>query len=194
MALPSEAIQTVHRSDSSGTTNAFTSYLTAVNAEWEAGPGKGKEVSWPVGVGGKGNDGVAAVVLQTEGSIGYLELAYAVLADMTMAEMENSSGNFIAPSLESTSAAADGIEIPEDLDLLALVSNSANPQAYPIVTGTYILAYDKMPDAAKAEALKAFLVWALGDDGTAIATQLGYAPLPESLKAAALAKVELIGQ
>ena len=100
------------------------------------------------------------MVLQTEGSIGYLELAYAVLADMTMAEMENSSGNFIAPSLESTSAAADGIEIPEDLDLLALVSNSANPQAYPIVTGTYILAYDKMPDAAKAEALKAFLVWA----------------------------------
>jgi phosphate transport system substrate-binding protein len=192
VTLPSEAIQTVHRSDSSGTTNAFTGYLTAANAAWEAGPGKGKEVTWPVGVGGKGNDGVAAVVLQTEGSIGYLELAYATLADMTMADIKNKSGAFIAPSLESTSAAADGMEIPEDMNIN--VSDSANPAAYPIVTVTYILAYDKMPEAAKAEALKAFLVWALGDDGTAIATELGYAPLPSALKDAVLAKVALIGQ
>jgi phosphate transport system substrate-binding protein len=192
VTLPSEAIQTVHRSDSSGTTNAFTGYLTAANAAWEAGPGKGKEVTWPVGVGGKGNDGVAAVVLQTEGSIGYLELAYATLADMTMADIKNKSGAFIAPSLESTSAAADGMEIPEDMNIN--VSDSANPAAYPIVTVTYILAYDKMPEAAKAEALKAFLIWALGDDGTAIATELGYAPLPSALKDAVLAKVALIGQ
>jgi phosphate transport system substrate-binding protein len=191
VTLPDSDIQTVHRSDSSGTTNAFTSYLTAVNADWEAGPGKGKEVTWPVGVGGKGNDGVAAVVLQTEESIGYVELAYAVLNNMTMAEMKNAAGNFITPSLESTSAAADGIEIPEDLNLT--VSNSANAQAYPIVTVTYILAYDKMPDASKAEALKAFLTWALGDDGTAIAKELGYAPLPSALKDAALEKIALIG-
>jgi phosphate transport system substrate-binding protein len=192
VTLPSEAIQTVHRSDSSGTTNAFTKYLTAVNAGWSAGPGAGKEVTWPVGVGGKGNDGVAAVVLQTEGAIGYVELAYAVQNDMTMAQMKNKSGSFITPTLESTSAAAEGITIPDDLNLT--VSDSANAAAYPIVTATYMLAYDKMPEAAKAEALKAFLIWALNDDGTAIATELGYAPLPSALKDAALAKVALIGQ
>jgi phosphate transport system substrate-binding protein len=182
----------VHRSDSSGTTNAFTKYLTAVNDAWKNGPGAGKEITWPVGVGGKGNDGVSAVVLQTEGSIGYVELSYAVQNDMTMAQMKNKSGAFIPPSLESTSAAAEGITIPEDMNVT--VSDSANAAAYPIVTVTYILAYDKMPDAAKAEALKSFLTWALGDEGTAIATELGYAPLPTTLKDAALAKVALIGQ
>jgi phosphate transport system substrate-binding protein len=192
VTLPSDAIETVHRSDSSGTTNGFTGYLTSVNADWKAGPGKGKEVTWPVGVGGKGNPGVAAVVKQTEGSIGYVELSYAVQNDMTMAQMKNKSGAFITPSLESTSAAAEGITIPADMNIT--VSDSANPAAYPIVNATYVLAYDKMPDAAKAEALKTFLIWALGDDGTAIATELGYAPLPTALKDAALAQVALIGQ
>jgi phosphate transport system substrate-binding protein len=191
--LPPTAIQTVHRSDSSGTTNGFTSYLTSVNADWNAGPGKGKDVKWAGGVGGKGNDGVAAVVKQTEGAIGYVELAYATQTKMTMADMKNKSGNFITPSLESTSAAADGITIPADMNLLPLVSNSAGAQAYPIVTSTYILAYDKMPDAAKAAALKAWITWALGDDGTTIAKELGYAPLPSALKDAALAKVAAIG-
>jgi phosphate transport system substrate-binding protein len=191
--LPDEAIQTVHRSDSSGTTNAFTSYLTTVNKDWEAGPGKGKEIKWIGGVGAKGNDGVAAVIKQTEGAIGYVELAYATQNDMTMADMKNKSGSFITPSLESTSAAAEGIQIPDDMNLLPLVSDSANPQAYPIVTSTYVLAYDKMPDAAKSAALKAFLTWALSDEGTAIAEDLGYAPLPSSLKDAVLQKVALIG-
>jgi phosphate transport system substrate-binding protein len=191
--LPATAIQTVHRSDSSGTTNGFTSYLTDVNADWKAGPGKGKEIKWAGGVGGKGNDGVAAVVKQTEGAIGYVELAYATQTKMTMADMKNKSGNFITPSLDSTSLAADGITIPADMNLLPLVSNSAGAQAYPIVTSTYILAYDKMPDAAKAAALKAWITWALGDDGTAIAKELGYAPLPSALKDAALQKVALIG-
>ncbi len=191
-ALPDSEIQTVHRSDSSGTTNGFTGYLTAVNADWAAGPGKGKEITWPVGVGGKGNDGVAAVVLQTEGSIGYVELSYAVQNDMTMAQLKNKSGAFITPSLESTSAAAEGTEIPADMNIS--VTDSANPAAYPIVNVTYILAYDKMPEAAKAEALKAFLVWGLGDEGTSIATELGYAPLPSALKDAALEQIALIGQ
>lgn len=191
--LPSEAIQTVHRSDSSGTTNAFTSYLTAVSADWAAGPGRGKDIKWAGGVGGKGNDGVAAVIKQTQGSMGYVELAYATQIGMTMARLENQSGNFVAPSLESTSAAAEGIQIPADMNLLPLVSNSANPSAYPIVTGTYILAYDKMPDANKAAALRAFLTWALGDGGTAIAQELGYAPLPTALRNAVLERVALIG-
>jgi phosphate transport system substrate-binding protein len=191
--LPGSAIQVVHRSDSSGTTNAFTSYLAAVNADWQSGPGAGKTVNWAVGVGGKGNDGVAAVVKQTEGSIGYVELAYAVQNGMTMADVKNKSGNFIAPSIDSTTAAADGIAIPEDMNLLPLVSNSANPQAYPIVTSTYMLVYDKMTDAAKSAALKAWLTWSLGDDGTVIAKELGYAPLPSALKDAALQRVAQIG-
>ena len=188
--LPSLAIQTVHRSDSSGTTNAFTSYLTAVNADWKAGPGAGKTVKWSGGLGGQGNDGVAGIVKQTEGGIGYVELSYAVSNGMTVAAMKNKSGKFVLPSLESTSAAAEGGDIPADLHLST--SDSANPAAYPIVTATYILAYDKMPDAAKATALKAFLTWAL-NDGTTVAQQLGYAPLPSALKDAALAKVNAIG-
>ena len=191
--LPSTAIQTVHRSDSSGTTNAFTSYLATVNADWKSGPGAGKEIKWAGGVGGKGNDGVAAVIKQTTGAIGYVELAYATQNTMSIAQVKNKSGNFITPSLETTSAAAQGIQIPADMNLLPLVSDSANAQAYPIVTSTYILAYDKMPDTAKAAALKAFLTWALSDDGTAIAKELGYAPLPSALKDAALQKVALIG-
>ncbi|MCL4371153.1 MAG: phosphate ABC transporter substrate-binding protein PstS [Chloroflexi bacterium] len=191
--LPSETIQTVHRSDSSGTTNAFTSYLTAVNADWKAGPGAGKEVKWIGGVGGKGNDGVAAVVKQTEGAIGYVELAYAVQNNMTMADMKNKAGNFVSPSLDTTSLAADLPSYPKDFDLLPVVNNSENPQAYPIVTSTYLLAYDKMPDAAKAAALKAFITWALSDEGDAIAKDLGYAPLPASLKTAVLQEVALIG-
>jgi phosphate transport system substrate-binding protein len=190
--LPVTDIKVVHRSDSSGTTNAFTSYLTAVSPDWKAGPGAGKTVNWPVGVGGQGNDGVAGIIKQNENSIGYVELAYASQNNMTMAAMKNASGSFIAPTLDSTTAAADGIQIPADMNLLPLVMNSANPQAYPIVTSTYILAYDKMP-ADKAPAFKAFLTWALGDEGTAIAKDLGYAPLPADLHAAAQKLVDAIG-
>jgi phosphate transport system substrate-binding protein len=191
--LPSTSLQAVHRSDSSGTTNAFTSYLAAVNADWSSGPGAGKEIKWAGGIGAKGNDGVAAVVEQTEGAIGYVELAYATQNNMAVAQMKNKSGNFIAPSLESTTAAAEGIQIPADMNLLPLVSDSANPGAYPIVTGTYVLAYDEMTDVNKAAALKSFLTWALGADGSAIAKELGYAPLPSALRDAVLQKVALIG-
>jgi phosphate transport system substrate-binding protein len=189
VALPDKAIQVVHRSDSSGTTSIFTGYLTSVNQEWADKVGKGKEVQWPVGVGGQGNDGVAAVIQQQEGSIGYVELSYAIESKLTMASLKNQAGNFIVPSLESTSAAAAGADFPEDLRFS--VANSPNPDAYPIVGATWILAYDKMTDAAKAAALKAFLTWSL-NDGTAIAEDLGYAPLPDDLKALALAKVNAI--
>ncbi len=177
--LPDKAIQVVHRSDSSGTTNIFTSYLTSVNQTWADTVGKGKEVQWPAGVGGQGNDGVAAVVQQQEGSIGYVELSYAIESKLTMASLKNQAGNFITPSLESTSAAAAGAQFPEDLRFS--VANSPNADAYPIVGATWILAYDKMTDPAKADALKAWLIWSL-NDGTAIAQDLGYAPLPDDLK------------
>ncbi len=189
VTLPDEAIQVVHRSDSSGTTSIFTGYLTQVSQTWADTVGKGKEVDWPVGVGGQGNDGVAAVVKQQAGSIGYVELSYAIESGLTMATLKNAAGNFITPSLESTSAAAEGVDFPEDLRFS--LSNSAAPQAYPIVGATWILVYDKMADAAKVQALKAFLTWGL-TEGTAIAEELRYAPLPDDLKALALAKVEMI--
>ncbi len=190
ITLPDEQIQAVHRSDSSGTTSIFTSYLAAVSTAWDSAVGAGKEVQWPSGVGGKGNDGVAAVVQQQAGSIGYVELSYALESNLATATLKNQAGNFVTPGLESTSAAAEGVTFPEDLRF-SLV-NSAGAQAYPIVGATWILAYDKMQDPAKAEALKAWLTWSL-NDGTAIAEELGYAPLPESLKTLALAKVNAIG-
>jgi phosphate transport system substrate-binding protein len=190
--LPATDIKTVHRSDSSGTTNSFTSYLTAVSPDWAAGPKSGKTVQWPNGVGGQGNDGVAGIIKQNENSIGYVELAYASQANMTMAAMQNKAGKFIAPTLDSTTKAAEGIQIPADMNLLALVMNSAGADAYPIVSPTYMLAYTKMP-ADKAPAFKAFMTWALGADGNAIAKSLGYAPLPADLTAAALKLVDAIG-
>lgn len=187
--LPDTAIQVVHRSDSSGTTSIFTGYLSQVSAQWKDQVGKGKEVKWPVGVGGQGNDGVAAVVKQQAGSIGYVELSYATESGLAMATLKNQAGNFITPSLESTSAAAVGVEFPEDLRFS--VSNSSGNQAYPIVGATWILVFDKMKDAAKVQVLKAWLSWSLSD-GTAIAEELGYAPLSEELKALALEKIDSI--
>ncbi len=190
VTLPDLEIATVHRSDSSGTTSIFTGYLNDVSAEWAEKVGKGKEVQWPVGVGGQGNDGVAAVIQQTAGGMGYVELSYAIESGLLMANLKNAAGSFVTPSLESTSAAAAGAEFPEDLRFS--VANSDNPEAYPIVGATWILAYDKMKDAAKAEILKAWLTWSL-NEGTALAAELGYAPLPEDLKAMALDKVNAIG-
>jgi len=189
VTLPDEDIQVVHRSDSSGTTNIFTGYLAEVSEDWGATVGQGKEVQWPVGVGGQGNDGVAAVVQQQAGSIGYVELSYAIESNLSMATLKNKAGNLIVPSLESTSAAAVGVEFPEDLRFSA--SNSDGAEAYPIVGATWILVYEKMQDQAKVEILKAWLTWSL-NEGTPVAEELGYAPLSEELKALALAKVNAI--
>lgn len=187
--LPDSPIQVVHRSDSSGTTNIFTGYLTQVSPEWSAKVGKGKDVKWPVGLGGQGNNGVAALIQQQKGSLGYVELSFALESKLPMATLKNKSGNFVVPSLESTAAAATGVDIPADLRFA--LSNSPGAQAYPIVGATWILAYDTMKDPAKAEAIKAFLTWAL-TDGTSIAQELNYAPLGDDLKAKALAKVDMI--
>jgi len=187
--LPDSAIQVVHRSDSSGTTNIFTGYLTRVSPEWAAKVGKGKDVKWPVGVGGQGNNGVAALIQQQKGSVGYVELSYALESKLSMATLKNKAGNFVVPSLESTAAAATGVDIPADLRFS--LSDSPGAQAYPIVGATWILAYETMKDPAKADALKAFLNWAL-TDGTSVAQELNYAPLGDDLQARALAKIDMI--
>jgi phosphate transport system substrate-binding protein len=189
-SLPDLEIQAVHRSDSSGTTSIFTDYLSTVSTSWEQTVGRGKEVEWPGGVGGQGNDGVAAVVQQQAGSLGYVELSYAVESGLPVVELENQAGNFVEPSLEATTAAGENADFPEDLRFS--LTNSPAEDAYPIVGATWILAYDTMEDAAKADVLKAYLEWAL-QEGDPIATDLLYAPLPDRLKSLALLKVESIG-
>ncbi|NIA24660.1 MAG: phosphate ABC transporter substrate-binding protein PstS [Gammaproteobacteria bacterium] len=188
--LPDESIQIVHRSDGSGTTNAFTLYLDICNPQWHDTVGYGKDVEWPVGVGGKGNDGVAAAISNTEGSLGYVELAYATQTGLQVTSMVNQSGNVVEPNLASTAAAADGVAFPDDLRFT--LADTPAPQGWPIATATWILAYGNMPQE-EAQLLQSWLTWALtqGDDA---AKALDYAPIPDSLQEKALAFVDKIGK
>jgi phosphate transport system substrate-binding protein len=189
ISLPSTAITVVHRSDSSGTTDGFTKYLTAVDPAWASSIGHGKTVKWPVGTGGKGNSGVAAVVKQTAGAVGYVEQAYAIENNFTYAAVKNSAGVYELPSLANTSAAAVGIAVPADLGISTL--NSKGATAYPIVSQTFIDTY-KDPcksggaNASAAAGIKAFLTYALGAGQQTLgagSNQLPYAPLPAVLQA-----------
>jgi len=188
--LPSTGITVVHRSDESGTTKNFTQFLANYSPAWMSGPGVDKTVKWPVGTGAKGNDGVAAGVKQTQGSIGYVELAYALQNNFTTAQIKNKAGNFVAPSLQSTQAAAQGLKVPADLTFSAIDAPGA--QAYPIATGTFLLVYKDLCKAGatpdKAKAVVAWLNYALGD-GQKVAPQLQYAALPPAIDAKAKAKV-----
>ena len=168
-------IAVVHRSDGSGTTNIWTSYLTAVNDKWAKETGAGNAVKWPTGLGGKGNEGVAGNVKQTPYTLGYVELAYAKQNKLPVALVKNSAGNFIAANEESVSLAAAGVELPADMRIKLV--NSANPKAYPIVGFTWLLAYQTQTDAAKATAVTRMLWWAI-HDGQAYSAKLDYAPLP----------------
>lgn len=180
--LPATDILVVHRSDGSGTTFVFTDYLTAVSPAWSSGPGKGKEVAWPVGLGGKGNDGVAGQVKQTPGAIGYVELAYAKQNNLPFATIKNAAGNFVAPSVEGATAAAAGIadKLPANTDYRLSIVNAAGADAYPISSFTWILVYSQQTDAAKGRKLLDFLRWAL-TDGEKEAASLDYAPLPQTM-------------
>ncbi len=190
VSLPNEDIIVAHRSDGSGTTSIFTTYLDHENADWHSQVGKGKEVTWPVGVGGQGNDGVAAAIVQNDGGIGYVELAYALENSLPVASMINSDGKAVVPTLESTAAAADGITIPDDLRYNIL---DVGGDGYPIAGSTWVLAYTCGYDANKADALKSFLTWAL-QDGDSIAQDLNYAPVGDSLQAKSLANVNRINE
>jgi phosphate transport system substrate-binding protein len=172
----------VHRSDGSGTSYIFTDYLTAVSTAWAAGPGKGKEVQWPVGLGGKGNEGVAGQVRQIAGSIGYVELAYARQNKLAYAEMQNASGAFVAPNIEAiTEAAASAAKkLEKDTDYRVSIVNAPGKKSYPISSFTWLLVYEKMTDATKAKKLADFLKYAL-NDGQKSAPALDYAPLPGNI-------------
>jgi len=178
VALPDLAIAVAHRSDGSGTTSVFTDYLAKVSADWKSGPGQGKSVNWPTGLGGKGNEGVTGVVKQTEGGIGYVELAYANQNKLSVAELKNKDGKWVTASLESVSAAAAKVEIPADYRVS--ITNAEGPEAYPIAAFTYLLVYKDQADVAKGEALLKFIWWA-EHDGQKLAAALDYAPLPKAL-------------
>jgi phosphate transport system substrate-binding protein len=192
VTLPSTAITVVHRSDSSGTTQGFTTFLAAYSDAWKNGPGVDKDIKWPTGTGAKGNDGVAAAVKQTSGSIGYVEQAYALQNGFTFASVKNSAGTFVAPTLPSTSAAGDGIQIPADLGVSTI--NAPNPKAYPIVSQTFAVTYTDPCKAglsqAIAKGLKSYFGYLLSAQGQTSIQKLSYADIPAALKAKAQAKVD----
>jgi phosphate transport system substrate-binding protein len=181
--LPARDILVVHRTDGSGTTFIFTSYLAEVSPIWKAGPGAGKEVSWPVGLGGKGNEGVAGQVKQAPGAIGYIELAYAKQNNLPYAAIQNPSGAFIEPTIASVTAAAAGVAdtLSVSSDYRISVANAAGKDAYPISSMTWLLVYQNQHDAAKAKELIDFLHWSY-ETGYQSAEKLDYAPLPEKLR------------
>jgi phosphate transport system substrate-binding protein len=181
--LPNTSIHPFHRSDGSGTTNIFTNYLNEISPAWKT-IGAGKSVSWPLGDGGKGNPGVAALVQQNEGGIGYIELAFAVKNKIDYAEVQNAKGKFIVPSVDSTTAAANGVTLPPDFR--KVITNTTAPDGYPITGFTFILVYKD----AKPE-VKQLLTWALSD-GQKDAAPMFYAPLPESVRKQAIAEIDTI--
>ncbi|HWH93603.1 MAG TPA: phosphate ABC transporter substrate-binding protein PstS, partial [Baekduia sp.] len=189
--LPSTKITVVHRSDSSGTTKGFTQFLANYSPQWKSGPGVDKDIKWPVGTGAKGNDGVAAAVKQTDGAIGYVEQAYALQNGFTFADVKNKAGKYVAPTLESTSAAAEGIEIPADLGVSTI--DAPGDGAYPIVSQTFAITYKDGCKAGldknKTTALKTFFAYLL-NEGQDTIKKLSYAPIPDSLKAKDQAAVD----
>jgi phosphate transport system substrate-binding protein len=192
VTLPSTNIVVVHRSDGSGTTNAFTTYLDTVSPDWHTKVGKGKEVNWPTGIGAAGNDGVAGGVKQTEGAVGYVELNYATTAQLTSALLKNADGKFVAGSTAGVTAAANAAvaKFPADFRQAPII-NGAGPDTYPIASYTYLLVYKDQKDADKGKALVAFMYWAL-TDGQAEEEALGYAPLPAEIQQKALEELHQI--
>ena len=182
ITLPSRDVLVVHRSEGSGTTYIFSDYLTAVSPAWAAGPGKGKELKWPVGLGGRGNDGVSGQVKQTPGTIGYVELAYANQNRLPVARIKNAAGQFVAPTTESITAAAAGAaeKLPPNTDYRVSIVNGPGASAYPISSFTWLILYQKQADATKGKKLVDFMKWALSD-GQGSAAALDYAPLPAAL-------------
>ena len=190
--LPDTAVVVVHRSDGSGTTNAITSYLDAVSPDWHTKVGAGKSVNWPVGNGAPGNDGISGQVKQTDGSIGYVELQYAVISGLSSAAVKNAAGKFVNGSTQGVTDAANSVlsSFPADFRQAPII-NAAGDTSYPIASYTYILAYVAQTDASKGQALVAFLYWAL-TDGQKEEKAVGYAPLPDQVDQKALAELHQI--
>ncbi|MER3419353.1 MAG: phosphate ABC transporter substrate-binding protein PstS [Chloroflexota bacterium] len=180
--LPDADLTVVHRSDGSGTTYIFTDYLSTISPEWRQRVGTGTSVNWPVGIGGKGNEGVTAVVKQTPGAIGYVELIYAEQNKLPYGAVRNRAGQFVKASLDTVSAAAAGAAASAPDHLRISIVNADGPNAYPIAGFTWLLVYDTMTDPLKAQALTGFMWWALHDPrAQQIQRQLLYAPVPPEI-------------
>ena len=186
VTLPSTAIAVAARSDGSGTNYVFTDYLAKVSPAFKSKVGVGKSVKWPVGLGGKGNEGVTGLVKATPGAIGYLELAYAIQNQLTVAAIQNADGAFIKPTIEATSAAAVGVQVPDDFRVS--ITNAPGKTAYPISSFTYLLVYKDQTSKEKGPAVIDFLKWAV-TDGEKFAPALYYAPLPSAVQTKVLAKI-----
>jgi len=178
--LPNKAILVAHRSDGSGTTFIFTDYLAKVSQDWGKRVGKGTSVNWPVGLGGKGNDGVAGLVKQMQGSIGYVELAYAIKNNIPYANMKNKAGNFVEATFSSVSAAAEETSKNMPGDLRVSITDAPGKDSYPLSGFTWLLVYKNMRNETKAKALVNFLKWAMGK-GQSFASGLYYAPLSKGV-------------
>jgi len=190
--LPANDIIVVHRSDGSGTTYVWVDYLSKVSKEWESKVGRGTSVNWPVGLGGKGNEGVSGQLEQTPNSIGYIELIYAVQNKITYGKVKNASGAFVEASLASVTAAAAGAASDMPDDFRVSITNAPGKDAYPISSFTWLLIPEKIADATKKKAIKDFLTWMLAD-GQNMTEPLAYARLPKAVvvkEQKAIAKIQ----
>ena len=187
--LPDKEIVVVHRSDGSGTTFIFTDYLSKISPEWKGKAGNNTSVNWPTGIGGKGNEGVSGQVKQTPGSIGYVELIYAIQNKMPYADVKNAAGQFVKPTIESVTAALETANIPDDFRFS--MTNDSGSNAYPIAGATWLLVYEQQKDPAKGKKLVEFLKWAL-TKGEGMAKDLHYAPLPDAVQQRVLKRIDEI--
>lgn len=190
VSLPNQSIIVIHRSDGSGTTYIWTDYLSKVSSEWQSQVGKGTSVKWPVGLGGKGNEGVAGMVRQMQGGIGYIELIYAVQNNIPYGVVKNAAGNFVKASLESVTAAAGSVQnMPADFRVS--ITNAPGKDAYPISSFTWLLIPVRSKDPAKGKILADFLNWMV-DDGQKMTAQLTYAPLPQNIAEKVKAEIKQV--
>jgi phosphate transport system substrate-binding protein len=188
--FPDQPIVVVHRSDGSGTTYIFTDYLSKISPEWAGSAGKGTSVKWPVGLGGKGNEGVAGVVRQMQGAIGYVELIYAVQNKISYGSVKNAAGSFVKASLDSVTAAAGSMKtMPADFRVS--ITNAPGKDAYPIASFTWLLIPVQSKDAAKGKIIADFLNWMV-DDGQKMTAALTYAPLPDSVAQKVKAEIKQV--
>jgi phosphate transport system substrate-binding protein len=176
--LPDSDIIVVHRSDGSGTTYVFVDYLSKVSPEWQKKVGRATSVNWPIGLGGKGNEGVTQQVRQTEGAVGYVELIYAISNDLPYSIVKNAAGNFVEPTLQTATAAASGVDLPPDTDFRVSITNAPGPNAYPITSFTWLLIRKEGQDPAKSKAIWSFVDWMTDPEAQRLAADLHYAPLP----------------
>jgi phosphate transport system substrate-binding protein len=178
VALPAQDILVIHRSDGSGTSYIFTDFLSKVSPEWHERVGRGTSVNWPTGLGGKGNEGVTQQVKQSEGALGYVELIYALSNGLPAAQVRNADGRFVAPTLKSLSAAAQGTPLPPETDFRVSITNAPGVEAYPISSFTWLLIHREHPESPRNQAIRKFIAWMLQPAPQRMAADLHYAPLP----------------